>query len=228
MNFFQKNGSIESDFLKKMPDVFLSPSLLSADFGHLQDEINRAESVVDGFHFDVMDGQFVPNLTAGAPVLRCIKSTKPIDAHLMVENPDILIPDFAKAGASALSVHIEVCPHLHRTFQNIRENGMRAGVALNPATGFECAREAIGMADFVLVMSVNPGFSGQQFIPEALEKIRKIRAEFPEKGVQIDGGVNAKTISAVLEAGANWIVSGSYFWEAEDLSEAAQILRGKD
>ncbi len=210
-----------------MPSLILSPSLLSADFGHLQDEINRAESVVDGFHFDVMDGQFVPNLTAGAPVLQCVKSQKPIDAHLMVENPDILIDDFAKAGAGAISVHFEVCRHLHRTFQHIREKKMYAGVVLNPATSFESARDAIGMADFVLIMSVNPGFGGQKFIPETLEKIRKIRAEFPEKDIQIDGGVNAETISEILKAGANWIVSGSYFWQSADLAEAARVLRGE-
>jgi len=209
-----------------MPPIKITPSLLSADFGHLQNEIDRAENAVDGFHFDVMDGHFVPNLTAGAPVLRKIKSEKPIDAHLMVEKPELLIDDFAAAGAAAISVHFEICPHLHRLFQKIRAKKMSAGIAINPATSFEAAFEAIKMADFVLIMSVNPGFGGQKFIPEVLEKIRKIRRLFPEKDIQIDGGVNAETISDILNAGANWIVSGSFFWKSENLKNAAEILRG--
>jgi len=203
------------------------PSLLSADFSCLQEEIDRAEPFVDGFHFDVMDGQFVPNLTAGAPVLACLKSQKPFDAHLMVEKPDVLLEDFAKAGATALSVHFEVTPHIHRTFQEIQRLGMKAGVALNPATSFEAAKDAIAFADFVLVMSVNPGFSGQSFLPEVLPKVKKIREAFPEKDIQIDGGAAADTISQMLEAGANWIVSGSYFWKSSDLKKAGKVLKGK-
>ncbi len=209
-----------------MPAVKIFPSLLSADFGNLQADVHRTEDCVDGFHFDVMDGQFVPNLTVGAPVLRCIKSKRPFDVHLMVEKPDILLKDFSDAGAAAVSVHFETCPHLHRTIEMIHELGMAAGVAINPATSFQAAYEAIRMADFVLIMSVNPGFSGQSFIPEVLGKVRKIRAEFPQKDIQIDGGINDQTIHLVLEAGANWIVSGSYFWNAKDTKAVASILRG--
>lgn len=214
----------KADFSKKMPSIKLSPSLLSADFGNLQADINRAEPYVDGFHFDVMDGQFVPNLTVGAPVLKCLKSQKPFDAHLMVEKPDVLLKDFADAGASALCVHTEVCHHLHKTLQTIRQLGMASGVVLNPATSFESTKDAIAMADYVLIMSVNPGFSGQSFIPEVLEKVKKIRKTFPEKDIQIDGGMNDKTVSLAIEAGANWIVSGSYFWNSPDLKMVSDIL----
>ncbi len=209
-----------------MPEIKIQPSLLSADMSRLGDEIKRAEPFVDGFHFDVMDGQFVPNLTFGAPVLKCLASNKPFDAHLMVEKPDVLLDDFAEAGAVALSVHIETCPHIHRTLQRIRDLGMQAGVVVNPGTSLEVAIEAIGFADFVLVMSVNPGFSGQAFIPESLEKVRRIRAEFSEKDIQIDGGISDKTVDFALEAGANWIVSGSFFWNADNLEQAATTLRG--
>ena len=209
-----------------MPQIKLQPSLLSADLGRLSDEITRAEPYVDGFHFDVMDGQFVPNLTFGPPVLQCLASSKPFDAHLMVEQPDILLEPFAKAGAKALSVHIETCPHIHRTLQRIRDLGMLAGVVLNPGTGYEVAREAIGFADFALVMSVNPGFSGQAFIPETLDKVCRIRSDFPELDIQIDGGMNAQTAPQAIAAGANWIVSGSFFWQADKLASAAQALRG--
>lgn len=210
-----------------MPNpVKVSPSLLAAHLGNLQAEIDRAEPFVDGFHFDVMDGHFVPNLTMGAPVLAMLKSGKPFDAHLMVTNPDELLADFAKAGAAALSVHFETGFHLHRTLQKIRSLGMRAGVALNPTTSFEAAYEAIGYADFVLIMSINPGFSGQAFIPEVLQKTRRIRAAFPDKEIQIDGGANGQTIGAILEAGVNWIVSGAYFWSHPDLGAAANTLRG--
>ncbi len=209
-----------------MSQIKIAPSLLSADMSRFAAEIARAEPFVDGFHFDVMDGQFVPNLTFGAPVLKCLTSTKPFDAHLMVEKPDVLLEDFAKAGADALSVHVEVCPHIHKTLQTIRLLKMRAGVVLNPGTSFEFAREAIALADFVLIMSVNPGFSGQSFLPETLQKVRRIRDEFPDLDIQIDGGMSDKTIGAALAAGANWIVSGSYFWQAQDLQHAANILRG--
>ncbi|QQS58983.1 ribulose-phosphate 3-epimerase [Candidatus Peregrinibacteria bacterium] len=210
-----------------MRNIHISPSLLSANFGHLQSDINRAEPFVDGFHFDVMDGHFVPNLTAGAPVLSCLHSKKPFDVHLMVSNPDNLLEDFAKSGASSLCVHTEVCPHIHRTLQCIREIGMRAGVVLNPATSFDFAKEAIAIADYVLIMSVNPGFSGQDFLPEVLPKVREIRERFPEKDIQIDGGIRKETIQQVLNAGANWIVSGSFFWKSENLEKATQILRGE-
>lgn len=210
-----------------MPAVKIMPSLLSANFGALQADIDRVEPFVDGFHFDVMDGQFVPNLTVGAPVLQCLQSQKPFDAHLMVEKPDVLLEDFAKAGASALSVHVETCPHLHRTLQRIRDLGMKAGIVLNPATSIEGYPDAIAMADYILIMSVNPGFGGQKFIPETLTKVQKIREQFPKKDIQIDGGINEKTIQSAIEAGANWIVSGSYFWKSENVETTGKILKGE-
>lgn len=210
-----------------MAPVKLFPSLLSADFGRLQEEIDRAEPFVDGFHFDVMDGGFVPNLTAGAPVLSCLKSQKIFDVHLMVDDPDILLQSFAAASATRVSVHVEVCTHLHRTLQNIRTLGMTAGVVLNPATSVAASEMAISLADFVLVMSVNPGFSGQQFLPEVLEKVRQIRELFPDKPIEIDGGMDAQTAPLAIEAGVTEIVSGSFFWNSKDIAEAAKCLRGE-
>jgi ribulose-phosphate 3-epimerase len=207
-------------------DIKIFPSLLACDMSKFQDEINRVEKIVDGIHYDVMDGDFVPNLSFGAPVLKCLNTSAPLgfDAHLMVSNPDVLLEDFAKAGASSLSVHVETCAHIHRTLQEINRLGMKAGVALNPATPYEVAYEAIKKSDFVLVMSVNPGFGGQKFLPEVLDKIRKIRENFPRKDIQVDGGITDETASLVIEAGANWLVSGSYLFSAKNISEAVASL----
>lgn len=206
---------------------FISPSLLAANMGALQSEVDRADNFVDGMHFDVMDGQFVPNLTFGAPILEHLstKTTLGFDAHLMVENPDVLLEDFAKAGAKHLSVHMETCPNIHRTLQRINELGMRSGVVLNPGTSYEYAYEAIKKADYVLIMSVNPGFGGQKFLPEVLEKIRKIRTNFPEKDIQIDGGISDTTVKDAVNAGANWLVAGSYLFGADNFGTAVKKLR---
>jgi len=209
--------------MKKEIKIF--PSVLAADLGNLQSEIDRADEFSDGIHYDVMDGSFVPNLSYGAPVLKCLKSKNIFDTHLMVQNPDILLEDFAKAGAGMLSVHFEACQNVHRTLQRINELGMKSGVALNPGTSYEMAYESIKKADFVLVMSVNPGFGGQKFLPEILEKIQKIRRDFPKKDIQVDGGITDKTASLVIEAGANLLVAGSYLFGADDFSSAVESLK---
>jgi len=209
--------------MKKEIKIF--PSVLAADLGNLQGEIDRADEFSDGIHYDVMDGNFVPNLSYGAPVLKCLKSKNIFDAHLMVQNPDVLLEDFAKAGAGMLSVHFEACQNVHRTLQRINELGMKSGIALNPGTSYEMAYEAIKKADFVLVMSVNPGFGGQKFLPEVLEKIQKIRKNFPEKDIQVDGGITDKTASLVMNAGANFLVAGSYLFGADNFSSAVESLR---
>lgn len=206
--------------------IKIFPSLLSANAGRFQSEIDTMDMVCDGIHFDVMDGNFVPNLTFGAPVLTHLHTKTCFDAHLMVNNPDQYIDDFIKSGASMISIHIENNAHVHRTLQRIKQGGSKAGLAINPATSFETAKEAIAFADFVLVMSVNPGFGGQAFIPEVLEKIKKIREAFPKKDIQVDGGITDITAPLVKAAGANWLVSGSYLFGAKNLKEAVEKLRG--
>lgn len=200
------------------------PSLLSANFGALQNDIDKVEDFVDGFHFDVMDGHFVPNLTVGAPVLKCLKSDRPFDAHLMIDNPEKYIEDFAKAGANMISVHQETIKS-SLIFDNIRNLKCKAGIVFNPPTKVDL--KMCELADFVLIMSVNPGFGGQSFIEETVEKVKIIREKFPKKDIQIDGGINAETIKKVISAGANWIVSGSYFWGSENKEKTAKILKGK-
>lgn len=211
-----------------MPDIKIFPSLLACNMGKFQEEINRAEKFSDGIHYDVMDGQFVPNLSFGSPVLQHLttKAEFGFDAHLMCQNPDVLLEDFAKARAASLSVHFEACPNIHRTLQRINELGMVSGVALNPGTSYQSAYEAIKKADFVLIMSVNPGFGGQKFLPEVLEKVEMIRKNFPEKNIQIDGGITDQTAPLAVKAGANWLVAGSYLFGAENFEQAAKKLRG--
>jgi len=213
--------------MKDDNNIKIFPSLLSAHAGKFQEEINSIEEVVDGIHFDVMDGQFVPNLTFGAPVLSYLSTKAPMgfDAHLMVQNPDILIDDFAQAGCQSLSVHAEVLPHIHKTLEYIKSSGMKAGIVLNPANSFEYVKEAIAVADYVLVMSVNPGFGGQKFIPEVLTKIETIRKSFPKKDIQIDGGINNETAILAKNAGANWFVSGSYLFSAPNRPHQVERLR---
>ncbi len=206
------------------------PSILSADFSRLGDE---AVLLIDAgarvLHVDVMDGHFVPNLTIGAPV---VSSLAPLvhardaylDVHLMIDNPDAFLDDFARAGADALSVHIETCPHIQRTLAGIRERGMSAGLVVNPGTPLGAIEEAALFADFVLVMSVNPGFGGQKFIPESLSKLRRARALLPPRmGLQVDGGMAADTIPAAVAAGARWVVAGSAVYGAEE--PAAEFRR---
>ena len=209
-------------------DIKIQPSLLACNMGKMQEEINSIDNFADGIHFDVMDGQFVPNLSFGAPVLEHLSTQSELgfDVHLMCEQPDILLESFVKAGAKAICVHMESCPNIHRTLQVIKGFNILAGVALNPGTSYETAYEAIKFADYVLIMSVNPGFGGQKFLPEVLEKIKHIRKNFPEKIIQIDGGITTETAPLAIEAGANWLVAGSAIFKAKNREDACKKLRG--
>lgn len=204
--------------------VKIAPSILTADIGHLADDIQAAEAGgADWIHLDVMDGHFVPNITIGPLVASAVRAatTLPIDAHLMIEAPDRYIAAFRDAGVDLITVHVETCPHLHRTVQVIRDTGARAGVALNPATSVETIREILPYVDLVLVMSVNPGFGGQRFIPTSLDKIRRVRQMLGAEGLdhielQVDGGVGMETIASVVEAGASIVVAGSAVYNNND------------
>jgi ribulose-phosphate 3-epimerase len=212
--------------------VRLAPSILSADFAHLADEIAAVERAgADQIHLDVMDGHFVPNLTMGPAVVAAVRRvTKlPLDVHLMVTDPDRYLEAFAKAGAGILTVHAEVLPHLHRTLQVIRGLGCRAGVALNPSTPVSAIEEVAGHVDVVLVMSVNPGFGGQAFIPESESKISRVRAWLRETGqtadIEVDGGIDERTIGPVVAAGATMIVAGHAIYGGGAPEAAARRLK---
>ncbi|MBY0359972.1 MAG: ribulose-phosphate 3-epimerase [Candidatus Obscuribacterales bacterium] len=213
--------------------LLVAPSILSADFANLGSEIRRAvDGKADYIHVDVMDGHFVPNLTIGAPVVKGIRKSSPIplDVHLMIEEPDRYFSDYAEAGANYLTVHAEACVHLQRSLAEIRKLGMKAGVALNPATPEEHIRYVLQDLDLVLVMSVNPGFGGQKFIPAVLPKIRAIRKMLDQAGrkdaiVSVDGGINVDTARLVAEAGANLVVAGKSVYGAPDLAGAIRDLK---
>ena len=194
----------------------LAPSVLSCDFGHLADEIAAVEAGgADWIHIDVMDGHFVPNITIGPLIVEAARrATKlTLDVHLMIESPERYIGAFIDAGADVVTVHQEVCPHLHRTLQTIRELGARAGVALNPATPVEAVRDVVGHLDLLLIMSVNPGFGGQRFIPKTLEKLPRARAllgaAHSAAELEVDGGVDASNAASIVSAGASVLVAGS-------------------
>ncbi len=212
--------------------VLVAPSLLSADFGRLAEEVKAVEAAgADWLHVDVMDGRFVPNLTIGPLVVQAVKkaATVPLDVHLMIVEPEKYVADFAKAGADWLSVHAEACPHLHRTLQQIRGLGAKAGVVLNPSTPLAMVEEVLGDVDLVLLMSVNPGFGGQSFIPSVVDKVKRLRAMLDAKGlsahIEVDGGVNAQTAKQVVAAGADVLVAGSYVFGAKDYGGAIRALR---
>lgn len=205
--------------------TLISPSILSSDFGRLNEDIASVEAFVDTLHVDVMDGHFVPNLTFGAPVVRCIKTKLPLECHLMVENPEMYVEAFAKAGAHSFIFHIETTTKAKELVQMIHSAGMKAGVSLNPATELETIQDLLPLVDSVLVMSVNPGFGGQAFMPVALEKIRAIRAQFPDLDISVDGGINAETGKQCVDAGASTLVAGSYIFGAEDRLKAIQSLK---
>lgn len=203
----------------------IAASILSSDFGELNKEIKSVEPYVDIIHVDIMDGHFVPNLTFGLPILKDIKTKKPIECHLMVENPDNYLEDYAKAGAKRLIVHHEACPHLHRTVQHIKSLGCLAAVALNPATPLPVLEDIIEDIDMVLLMTVNPGFSNQDFISAVLPKVMHLRELMPDLDIEVDGGINAKTGRLCRDAGANILVSASYIFDAKDRKKAIMSLR---
>jgi ribulose-phosphate 3-epimerase len=210
--------------------VHIAPSLLSADFARLAAEVAEVqEAGADLIHLDVMDGHFVPNLTFGPPVVRALAPhcRVPLDAHLMVTDPDPLVPELAAAGVARVSIHVETCFHLHRSLANIREHGMAPGVAINPATSLALLDEALSWVEFVLVMSVNPGFGGQAFIPESLDKIRRLRRMdgAGRLDVAVDGGVDPTTAGALVAAGATTLIAGSAIFGAADRGRAITALR---
>jgi ribulose-phosphate 3-epimerase len=219
---------------QKKRSVQISPSLLSADFARLGEEIKAVEPFADMIHLDVMDGHFVPNLTFGAPVIQKLRSwtSLPFDVHLMVSPVDCMLEDFARAGADILTVHPEAGPHIYRTLQKIKEMGCKAGIALNPGTPLEMIEPVLPIVDLILIMTVNPGFGGQAFLESQLRKIKRARTLIEQTGrnilLQVDGGMSPQTAPSVIEAGADILVAGSAVFNstAAHYGKNIQLLRG--
>lgn len=210
----------------------LAPSILSADFGHLAEDVKKIEEGgADYIHVDVMDGHFVPNISFGAPVMKCLngKTDLPYDVHLMIENPDRYIEDFVTPQTAYITVHQEACTHLHRTVQNIKSKGIKAGVSINPATPVSTLQCILPDVDLVLIMSVNPGFGGQKFITGALEKVRELaeikRSENLDFVIEIDGGITLDNIKEVMEAGVEMAVAGSAVFKADDVVQRVKDFK---
>lgn len=212
--------------------VIVAPSMLSCDFANVQRDVEMINnSEADWFHIDIMDGVFVPNISFGLPVLAAMTkhANKVMDVHLMIVNPDNFVEDFKNAGADILTVHFEACTHLHRTIQLIKSHGMKAGVALNPHTNPDVLKSVIKDLDLVLVMSVNPGFGGQQFIEQAVEKVVELKQMIQASGssalIEIDGGVNLETGKRLVDAGADALVAGSFVFKSDNPSETIAALK---
>lgn len=215
-----------------MKNTLIAPSVLAADFANLQRDIEMINnSEADWFHIDIMDGVFVPNISFGMPVLEAITkhTKKTVDVHLMIVDPDRYIKTFAALGANILSVHYEACPHLHRTIQGIKAEGMKAGVVLNPHTSVDLLEDVINDIDLVCIMSVNPGFGGQSFIENTYVKVEKLKAMIVRKNastiIEIDGGVTDKNAAALANAGADVLVAGNYVFKAENPTETIAHLK---
>jgi ribulose-phosphate 3-epimerase len=214
--------------------IEIAPSILSADFAHLAREIGKAESGgANIVHLDVMDGHFVPNITIGPPVVASIRKITglPLDAHLMIEKPERYLDGFIQAGVNWLSVHVEADAHIDRTLQYLKANGVKAGVAINPGTSLGSLSQILPMADYILIMTVNPGFGGQKFIPYTLKKVGQLRESIVSNGysarIEVDGGIGPGNLHAVLTAGAEIIVAGSAIFSSQkDASEAVQEMKG--
>ncbi|MDX2498109.1 MAG: ribulose-phosphate 3-epimerase [Desulfobacterales bacterium] len=211
---------------------YIAPSILSADFSKLGAEIKSVEDAgADWIHVDVMDGHFVPNITIGPLIVEAARrsTSLPLDVHLMIENPERFIADFAKAGADLISVQVEACTHLNRTIQMIKESGLRAGVVLNPSTPLSAIEWVLKDVDFIMIMSVNPGFGGQNFISSSLDKISTLRGMLQDRGltplIEIDGGVNEKTIKNISDAGADVFVAGSAIFKSPDYQKTISKFR---
>lgn len=210
-----------------MKHTIVAPSILSADFLHLGEAIQMVEeSEAEWVHCDIMDGHFVPNISYGIPIVKAVRpaTKKVVDCHLMIEHPELYVEAFAAAGADMITVHQEACVHLDRQVAQIHDLGCKAGVALNPATPVETLVDILHAVDMVLIMSVNPGFGGQKFIPRALDKVRRLRALAPDLLIQVDGGVNAETGAKLVAAGADVLVAGSYVFGANEPRKAIHSL----